>query len=180
MAEIKIPPKDKLFCGILFNIEEAHNIALDKLQSIYGPIDYHMQNHLNFTFTDYYDKQMGSNLLRCFISFKTLIDPSELASIKIKTNEIENELSLKFASGKRVINIDPGLLNPSRLVLASAKNYSHRIYLNNGIYAELEFLFKKQGIEILPWTYPDYRTKDYHKVFLEMRKILLQQLRSMK
>jgi len=177
MAEPKTPNKDKLICGLLFNIEEAHHLAIEKLENIYGNIDYHIKSHIIFNFTNYYDKQMGPNLLRCFISFKELIDPSKLSSIKIQTNEIEKELFIKFSLGRRIINIDPGLLNPSRLVLASAKNYSHRIYLNNGIYAELELLFSKKGAEVLPWTYPDYRTKEYQEVFMEIRKILLQQLK---
>lgn len=98
-----------------------------------------------------------------------------LSEIKLNTNEIEKNLSKEYQI--RIINLDPGLLNPSRLILASAKNYAHRIYLKNGIYAELEYLFNKKGPILLPWTYPDYRTEAYQSFFIEARKILLDQLK---
>jgi hypothetical protein len=175
MAEAKHPNPDKLICGILFNRDEVHHKGLELLQSIYGPIDLHLSNHIPFTFTNYYEKQMGQGLQRCFISFQKLIDPSLLSEIKKTTNEIEKNLSKEY--GLRIINLDPGLLNPSRFILASAKNYAHRIYLKDVIYVELEYLFDKKGALLLPWTYPDYKTQEYQDFFIKARKILLAQLK---
>ena len=175
MAEAKHPHPDKLICGILFNKDEVHHKGLELLQSIYGPVDLHLSNHVPFTFTNYYEKQMGQGLQRCFISFQKLIDPSLLSEIKQTTNEIEKNLSKDY--GIRIINLDPGLLNPSRFILASAKNYAHRIYLKDGIYVELEYLFDKKGPILLPWTYPDYKTPEYQDFFIQARMILLAQLR---
>jgi len=186
MAEIKYPNNDKLICGIIFNLIKAHDIALVELQKLFGEIDLHLENHIEFNFTDYYYKQMGMPLYRCFISFRNLVDPSNLANIKILTNELELKIKNEIISAShseipnltRIINLDPGLLNPSRLVLASAKNYAHRIYLKDGIYAELELLFTKNEAITLPWTYPDYKTKEYQSFFIKARKILLAQLRN--
>lgn len=188
MAEIKYTQKDKLICGIIFNLNypAAHDLALIKLEESFGIIDLHLQTHIKFDFTDYYNKQMGTPLYRCFISFKELVDPSRLAEIKIFTNEIEIKIKKEMFTEKsdatfsphRIINLDPGLLNPSRLILASTKNYSHRIYLQSGIYAELELLFTKNNVITLPWTYPDYKTPEYQNFFIKARKILLEQLKN--
>lgn len=188
MAEIKYPQKDKLICGIIFNpsYSLAHDAALTKLEQSFGIIELHLEKHIKFDFTNYYYKQMGAPLYRCFISFKELVDPSRLAEIKILTNEIETKIKNEMLGEKsdgtsippRIINLDPGLLNPSRLVLASTKNYSHRIYLHSGIYAELELLFTKNDIIPLPWTYPDYKTQEYENFFIKARKILLEQLKN--
>ncbi|OGF59947.1 MAG: hypothetical protein A2Y62_07840 [Candidatus Fischerbacteria bacterium RBG_13_37_8] len=185
MAKTKTPPHDKLICGILYNIDTIHDLGLQKLQSAFGEIDAHLEPHIPFTFTTYYDSQMGGNLIRCFVSFTELVAPSRLAEIKITTNSLEKEINNSFSKENttaneqqlRLINLDPGLLNPSRLILASAKNYAHRIYLNNGIYAELELLFEKKGAIVLPWTYPDYKTIEYQEFFLTVRKNLLMQLK---
>jgi Domain of unknown function (DUF4416) len=177
MAEAKSPQPDKLICGIIYSKEEFHHQGLESLQELFGPVDFHLSPHIPFTFTSYYEKQMGTDLQRCFISFQNLIDPTLLSQIKLQTNELENKLSK--GSNLRMINLDPGLLNPSRFILASAKNYAHRIYLNNGIYAELEYLFDKKGTILLPWTYPDYKTAEYQRFFVEARTILLKQLRNL-
>lgn len=81
MAETKNPNPDKLIIGILFNKIQIHDKSLEILQSTYGPIDLHMSTHVPFTFTNYYEKQMGSALQRCFISFQKLVDPSRFQKL---------------------------------------------------------------------------------------------------
>ena len=96
---------------------------------------------------------MGAHLVRRMLAFKNLIRQNELPAIKLSTNRLEKEYS---ENGKRRVNLDPGYLLLERLVLASGKNFSHRIYLGEGIYADLTLIYQHGAFEKLPWTYPDY------------------------
>ena len=106
-----------------------------------------------FDYTSYYEKEMGAPLFRRMIVFQRLIQQDELANIKIATNVLENS---RLRGEKRQINIDPGYLLLERFVLASGKNFSHRIYIGQGIYADLTLIYQHGGFKTLPWTYPDY------------------------
>ncbi len=106
-----------------------------------------------FDYTDYYEFEMGDSLHRRVFAFKNLIKQSALAEIKIKTNELEKKYSI---DGKRSVNIDPGYMLRERFVLATGKNYTHRIYIGGQIYADLTLVFTKGSFQKLPWTYPDY------------------------
>jgi hypothetical protein len=118
---------------------------------------------------------MGSPLLRRFISFQTLIDPQELPEIKMYTNLMENELSV---SGNRTVNIDPGFLSEANIIIATTKNYFHRVPLQNGIYAHLEYVIRKKDIVPLEWTYPDFKKPEYLNFFSKLRQIYKQNLRN--
>jgi hypothetical protein len=179
MAEIKPFTPVKLICGIIASREEIFKIAEKELSALYSEIDY-SSNLIPFNFTNYYEKQMGPNLKRKFISFYNLIDPSELSQIKIRTNQLEEEIREKLKFKIRAVNLDPGYLTRSALIIATAKNFAHRVPLKNGIYAHLELLFRKKEVKTLEWTYPDFKTKEYQKIFLEIRKIYLNQLKTWK
>jgi len=106
------------------------------------------------------------------LCFKKLIDPEEIPSIKIWTNKLEDEFK---KDGKfnviRPINLDPGYLTQSKLILASTKDYYHRIHLQGGIYAEVTLFYQNGKFENLPWTYPDYQTEKYKNFFLKAREL---------
>ncbi len=164
------PQNVKLIIGLIIgNLE-----ILDKVKNIltehFGIIDYE-SNILNFDKTDYYEKEMGKNLNRKFFSFAKLILPDQLAAIKLYTNDLEKKFTCK--KGNRKINIDPGYLSSGKLVLATTKNYQHRIYLTSGIYAEVTLRFKKKSFIPWEWTYPDYQTDEYIEVFNNIRKLYL-------
>ena len=131
-----------------------------------------------FDQTDYYTASMGPGLRKQFFAFRELIDPGKLPSLKLQTNRWEEELA---ASGRyeesRVVNIDPGYLNLSKLVLASTKDHAHRIYLGKGIYAEVTLHYKREtGWTPWPWTYPDYRRGEYHAFFDRCRQYYRQRV----
>lgn len=111
-----------------------------------------------FTYTTYYDNEMGQGILRQTAGFLNLVPPGSLPEIKLRANEIEASLLLH---GKRRVNIDPGLLSEERLVVATGKNFTHRIYLRDGIYADLTLTYRKGAYRPLPWTYPDYRDPEF-------------------
>ena len=89
---------------------------------------------LQFLFdkTHYYDEEMGSPIYRHFLSFEKLIEPSEIAGAKIRTNDLESAFAVEYSSVQRPINLDPGYLEQSKIVLASTKNFFHRILISEG------------------------------------------------
>jgi len=177
MTEAKPFTPVKLICGVISSEERFFEKAETRLVELFGHVD-HRSPLFEFKYTDYYEKQMGKNLKRKFLSFRKLLTPEKLSKIKLRTNQLEEEIKQEFKENFRVVNLDPGYLTPSALVIATAKDFSHRLPLQYGIYAHLEFLFTKQGIKVLDWTYPDFKTEEYQGFFLEARRIYLEQLRA--
>jgi len=130
-----------------------------------------------FDRTRYYEREMGWPLYRRFVSFKELIPPETLVAIKLETNAIETDF---LDQGNRRINIDPGMISAERLILATGKNYIHRIYLSKGIYADLTLLFKRGSFTPLAWTYRDYADPEMILFFNELRHTYMEQLKEMK
>jgi len=147
--------------------------AAERLETILGPLDYAGEEFL-FDQTEYYRAEMGWPLLKRFFSAEDLIDPAELVNIKIKTMAVEVEFTVE---GKRRVNIDPGYISAERLVLATGKNYAHRIYLGQGVWADLTLIFEKGRFRPLPWTYPDYAADLALRTMGDIRKKYLDQLR---
>lgn len=167
MGEVKKTSKVKLFIGMIAVNKLVCAEAEEHLIKKFGKIDYRSQV-LPFKYTDYYEKEMGRDIIRQFISFKRLIDPAKLSAIKLFTNDLE----LKISSPNRKINLDPGYLTGSKMVLATTKDFSHRIYLQKGIYAEVTLRFRNHTFTPLDYTYPDYAT-DYIPIFNQIREIYL-------
>jgi len=128
--------------------------------------------------THYYDEELGTPIQRKFLTFVRLIDPGELAAIKCFTNEVERfRARERGTQPDRPVNLDPGYLDAGRLVLATTKDRAHRIYLGQGIYAEVTLLYEKKAWQALPWTYPDYAAPTYHPFLTEARRAYLVRLR---
>lgn len=143
----------KLVVGLLLNNKSLLPlIALDLAQR-YGKIEM-TSAWMDFDYTDYYTKEMGKPLFRRMLVFRKLIEQTDLAEIKLATNDLESSYAI---DGKRCVNIDPGYLLLERFVLGTGKNYTHRIYVGHGIYADLTLIFQKGDYRALPWTYPDYQ-----------------------
>jgi hypothetical protein len=167
MGETKRFKPEKLVMPILISRERVRAPLLEELRSRFGPLDYTSVD-LPFTYTHYYDEEMGTPITRFFISFKRLVDPVRLALIKVETNQLESRFS---AAGRRKVNLDPGLLNLSRFVLASSKDGSHRIPLCDGVFAEVTLVYEKGGYRPLEWTYPDYRSEVTLQILGDIRKL---------
>ncbi|MGB7296367.1 MAG: DUF4416 family protein [Candidatus Aminicenantales bacterium] len=176
MAEAKPFTPAKLIVGIISS-EDRYFVEVEKaLISLHGAVDL-KSPVFPFNTTDYYDRQMGKNLSRLFLSFAPLIPPESLSEIKVRTNSLEEEMREAFAGKTRLVNLDPGILTRSALIMATAKDFAHRVPLRHGIYAHLELLFTKTAVRLLPWTYPDFRQEGYQNFFLEARRIYLDQLK---
>ena len=163
------PKRVKMICGLIYRDSEALEAALDKLEQLFGPVEFESE-HTDFTHTRYYEKEMGAPLIRSFISFTETVLPENLSTIKQETNRLEQILVNE--SGGRLINIDPGYISLANLVLASTKDFSHRIYLGGGIYGEITLLFENNAFIPLKWTYPDYQTQSALTFFQRVRQTL--------
>lgn len=167
----------KLFFGVLSSLTETVPEAVGALKERYGPLDLEA-GPFAFTETAYYDEQMGSPIERFFFGFRDLIHAEEIARIKTESNELEAFFAAGFPQVPRPLNLDPGYLEESKIVLASTKNFYHRIPLRDGIYAEVTMHFEKGAWRPFPWTFPDFRSGRYDVFFLELRRIYRGQRKS--
>ncbi|MBI4378041.1 MAG: DUF4416 family protein [Nitrospinae bacterium] len=175
MGKILYPLPVRLFAGLIYRDFEISRVTKTRLVNEFGDI-YKETNTMPFNFTDYYKREMGDDLKREFICFKDLIESDALPKIKLITNTIESDFA-DNVTGNRKINIDPGYIAAEKVILATTKNWSHRPYLSDGIYADLTYQFQKGTFSPLEWTYPDYRTKEIISIFNEWRKEFLEELR---
>ena len=180
MWEITEPKPVKLIIGILAADETALSLARKSCVDQFGTADFESPI-FPFTQTQYYKEQAGENILRQFLSIEKLIDPGQLAAIKLTANKLEEKLAAEIAGPlPRPVNLDPGIIEPSKLILASTKNFSHRIYIGQNIYAELTLSYIKGKWQSYPYTFPDYKETRYHKFLSKVRERLVEQLRANK
>ena len=166
--------KEKLLIACLSGPQDSRDELRAHLIERYGAPDFESAD-IPFTFTHYYDAEMGTPIGRFFFSFDNLLSPDLLPAIKTETNAIEDRFRVK---GHRKLNLDPGFLSLSRLILATTKDGSHRIPLRNGIFAEVTLVYEHSRFRPLDWTYPDYRSESYHEILVEIRELYKRQLKS--
>ncbi len=144
----------------------------------FGPVDYETPL-LPFDHTAYYDDELGApqsggpqsgGLSRRLLGFERLVPLDALVAVKLATNA--DERAQARPGGSRRVNLDPGLVTLERLVLASGKNFTHRVYLGQGVWADLTLIYnKKTGWVVLPWTFPDYAAEDMKRRLTELRAL---------
>jgi len=173
VGEAKRHPPVKLVVGMISGRKSLFDAVQRELIVQFGPLDYESAL-IPWEFTDYYSRELGENLGRKFLSFERLIDPERLARIKSFTNQLEGKFSER---GTRRINLDPGYLDSAKLVLATTKNRDHRIYIGQGIFAEVTLHFRGKSFRAWEWTYPDYATPEYIAIFNEIRALYREQLK---
>jgi len=177
MWDLPCPPPVKLIVGILASSPSCLSCAVQHLESAFGATDL-VSDIWPFTYTRYYENEMGPDILRQFLSFADLVDPGELAQIKHRTNALERDLAQSPKPAfPRPVNLDPGIVETSKLILASTKNFSHRIYIGDRIYAEVTLSYQKGDWIIYPYTFPDYRQPTYHGFLSSVRERLREQWR---
>jgi hypothetical protein len=157
LKSLSSPPSAVLFAAYLISDLELYASVLKDLCDRFGPILEEIKPQ-PFKETEYYSAEMGDGLSRGFIAFKSWFDPADLKRGKQAARLVEMKYGLDQTSGvHRRVNIDPGLITLSSIILSTSKNFSHRIYLGEGIFAEVTLLYHSKGWSELPWTYPDYK-----------------------
>jgi len=167
------PTPVKLIIGVLYSDEGLFAEAEQRLIERYGALDFKSQV-FPFEVSDYYVPEMGASIQRLFLSFVRLISPGDLAAVKIRCNGVENELAV---SGRRRVNLDPGYMDYDKVVLASAKYNAHKIYLSDGIYADLTLRYQKGRFHPSPYCFPDFKSGEYDKVMNHIRALYKGQVR---
>ena len=167
------PEPVKLFLAVIATPAKPWEQIVPLLTGRFGAIDF-ITPPYDFSHTDYYRDEMGAQQFRRYLTFTQSIDREILPDIKAFTNDIESRFSI---SGKRTINLDPGYLGREKLVLASTKDFFHRIYLRNGIFAEVTLAYRKGRFQYFSWTYPDYREPLLHEFLQKPRAVLVTEIR---
>jgi hypothetical protein len=171
---IPLEPKPaKLVIGMIMRRKARCATIVQNLSGLFGPIDM-VSRWFPFTETDYYAREMGAPLFRRLLVFQGLIEQDSLGDAKGLTNELEGRFE---ENGKRTVNIDPGYLLAERFVLATGKNYTHRIYIGRGIYADLTLIYQRGCFHPLDWTYPDYAGEPIISFLTSVRDKYLCQMR---
>jgi len=175
MSLPKAPKPAKLVIGLFMKEKRLIKQVTAELIEVFGSIDM-VSPWFSFDYTDYYEPEMNAPLFRRMLTFKELIKQSSLDDIKILTHEIESNYSREE---KRLVNIDPGYILQERFVLATGKNFAHRIYIGKKIYADLTLIYTKGKFKKLPWTYPDYSDKNTLSFLIQVRKKYVADLKNM-
>jgi hypothetical protein len=177
MGTISSPQPVLLLFAAFSRHAEALDWARERAGATFGPVVL-CSDPFRFEETDYYEPSMGPAIIKQFWAFRTLIDPARIAAIKIQTNAWEAEYAaLGRHAEPRPLNLDPGYIGLGKLVLASTKDHAHRIYLGQGIYAEVTLYYKDRRWQTRDWTFADYRRDDYHAFFHRCREMLVERLR---
>ena len=166
MSRPRIPQPAKLVISLFMRERELIAPLARAFTAKFGAIDI-VSRWLAFDFTAYYEREMGAPLYRRVLVFQDHVSPGHLARIKLMTNRLERH---HIVGGRRTVNLDPGYLTLERFVLATGKNFTHRIYLSRGIYADLTLIYTRGELRPLPWTYPDYAAPDMIRFLGQVRR----------
>jgi hypothetical protein len=165
MGTAKAPEPARLFVAVMYAPGAAVDAVLGALRERFGAT---AQTHgpVAFGFTEYYTPEMGPGLLKTYLVYERPFERAQLADVKNWTNALE----LQHArDGSRTVNIDPGYLCRDKLVLASTKDFYHRLYLGEGIYAEVTLHFRGGHCRHFSWTYADYKTPQVQAMLIAAR-----------
>lgn len=145
--------------------------AREALTVFFGPI-LEESRARRFSYTGYYDEELGKDLKRKFVFFARPRDPSDLVEAKRFTVEVEMRMARHAGrTMARCVNLDPGYLTQAKVVLASGKDFSHRIYLGRGVHAEATLSFVNGSYRPHSYTFPEYRDEKNIALFNRMRQI---------
>lgn len=172
MAQTSSVTPVKLFVVTLHRDSQILNGAISLFQAEFGETDFESED-FPFAFTPYYETEMGTNLQRRFYSFARLISPDQIVQAKLLSNQIEERY---MQDTRRLVNLDPGYLDYYKVVLASAKFGGQKIYLRDGIYADMTLIMYKRKWESFSWGFPDFKSGQYDAVLAQIRDLYKSQM----
>lgn len=174
MGAVRKYPPVKLIAAVTLSDQSLWPSLQERLERLFSPVE-HASPWYQFHHTDYYLAEMGEALRKRMVAFQDLVLAEQLPDFKLATNSLEQEYSRE---NRRRANIDPGYIAAPRLVLATTKDFSHRLYLGKGIFGDLHLKYIDGKFQPQDWTYPDYREEMVLSFFLEVRRNYMEQLAS--
>jgi hypothetical protein len=175
VSKPKEPKPAKLVVSCLARTRDAVQAAADELAAKWGPVESEF-GPLPFHFTSYYEGELGPEVRRWLWAFRNPAHREDLACVKAFSNRIEASYS---QNGRRTFNLDPGFLSLDNFVLATGKGRPHRVYLRDGIFADLTLVFIGGTFIPTPWTYPDYAAAEMIDIMNRLRRLHKIYLRSL-
>ena len=164
---LSVPVKVVYFAAVMYNPLKMSD-PREVISRLFGtPVL--CSDEFDFSHTEYYTREMGQGLRKYFAAFKSAGNIGDLPDFKLLAIDEEKRLAIE---GNRVINIDPGYLAQEKVVAASTKNFTHRIYIGKGIYGDLQLMRKKGSYTPMPWTYPDYVRPEAADFFNRLYRVL--------
>lgn len=169
MADARDPEPVIFFTSVISRYASARAWAIDRLAERFGVILCRTEP-MPFVASGYYRAEMGDDLQKVIVAFAEPVDPVGLADWKLWTNQLEAEFAAQCRQGiwlsetgepipqPRPLNLDSGYVTQAKFVLATTKDRDHRIYLRDGIFAEVTLSYTRKEWKDHRWTYPDYRT----------------------
>lgn len=171
MLTPQVPSKGLLFFGVLYRDDLFNSeFFAQKLESLYGKM---ISTTPKFNpLAGYYAKEMGdeARLKRTFFVSTETFPREFLLTTKLLSLDWEREWSQDH---KRMVNVDLGFLTAENFLLATTKNYSHRVFLGQNIFADLTYQCVEGSFQTLPWTYPDFKDQEKIDFFTWCRSYLL-------
>lgn len=170
MGSVTLPDSTLRIVAAFSRHDDALDWGRGQAEAAWGPIAL-ASPWYEFRETRYYEATMGADIKKCFWAFEQLMDPADLPASKLSSNAWEAEFAdLGWHAESRPLNLDPGYITRAKLVLASTKDHAHRVYLGQGIFAEVTLVYQNHRWQCRDWTFPDYRREDYQLFFLECRE----------
>jgi hypothetical protein len=177
MGALHLPDPVLLIVAAFSRHPQALEWAHTRLQIAFGPLA-PLRLAYDFHHTGYYESAMGAGLQKELLVFQDLATPDCLAPTKTLTNALEEEFKQSNSYPEaRPLNLDPGILTLGKFLLATTKDQAHRMYLRDGIFAEVTLRFEARSFHPWPWTYADYREPAVLEFMKEARSYYRQRLR---
>ena len=160
-----------LIAAVTSRYESAIQWAIAQAAKQWGEVQ--LESALfDFSETGFYTKTMGADLQKQLVAFQ-FTNPADLPDFKITSNQWEKEYATFHPHPEtRPLNIDPGYITEAKLVLATTKDRDHRVYLRDGIYAEVTLHYQQHKWNESRWTYPDYQRDDFQSFFTKCRNLV--------
>lgn len=178
MSQLKEPLPGNLTIAVMYRDTLLFENVKKELEERFGPVDIQSEAYSFSDISPYYDEEMGEGISKIVLSFRDLLHREKVKEVKLAAVEIEERYT---QDGNRMINLDPGLVTSENFLLTTGKNYSHRIYLGSGVFAEVTLMFGKKGvIRELPWTYRDYLYEPARSFLLTVRSLWKQKTATLK
>lgn len=156
MPRLQPPPPGRLICSVAYAQIDALADCLKKLEHQFGEVQFETLD-IPFSSEPRHREEMGHDLTRRFFSFDKMVPRDRLSDLKRICRKIEAGFADQVDDFLfRTVNIDPGIMTPDNVIMASSQGHHYRVYLTAGVFAQIELIWSRGRFVRLPWTNPDF------------------------